>query len=148
MDKLLISPLLGGPETFDTADAVMFSLLGGPELSLGCARAVLDLCSRQIDKEQEKKMLLGAATGKEFTGKIMLTALAVRYLDSPTKSNTVRKRSFIRDDRRESTGEQLFLDLEVENKGIMENTTPVIIDGEDLDIPTFKRRGILVDTGK
>ena len=93
-------------------------------------------------------MLLGAATGKEFTGKIMLTALAVRYLDSPTKSNTVRKRSFIRDDRRESTGEQLFLDLEVENKGIMENTTPVIIDGEDLDIPAFRRRNMVVDMGK
>ncbi len=150
MDNLLVSPLLGGPETFDTADAVMFSLLGGPELSLGTARAVLDLCSRQIDQEQEKKVLLGAATGEEFAGKLLLAALAVRYLDSPAKSSGTRKRTFIREEQRESSGagEQLFLDLEVENKGIMENTTPVVIDGEDLDIPAFRRRNMVVDMGK
>jgi hypothetical protein len=30
----------------------------------------------------------------------------------------------------------------------MENTTPDFFNGEDLDIPTFKRRGIVVDPGK
>ena len=30
----------------------------------------------------------------------------------------------------------------------MENSTPDIFNGEDLDIPTFKRHGIVIDPGK
>ena len=111
---------------------------------------MLDLCSRQVDPDMEKKILLGAATGKEFTGKIMLTALAVRYLDAPVKTGGGRKRSFVRENpsANSDAGEQLFLDLAVENKGIMENTTPVIVDGADLDVPAFRRHNIVVDPGK
>ena len=34
------------------------------------------------------------------------------------------------------------------DKGIMENTVPVVIDGQDLDIPAFKRHGLVIDAGK
>lgn len=151
MEKMLISPLLGGPESLDNADAVAFSLLGGPELSMGVARSVLDLCSRQVDQDLEKTMLLGASTAEEFSGKIQLTALAVRYLDNISSAGENRnKRSFIRENpAAETSDEQLDLpNLTVEEKGIMENTPPVIIDGEDLDIPTFRRKKLVFDSGK
>lgn len=153
MDELLLSPLLGGPENIEHADAVAFSLLGGPELSLGTSRAVLDLCARHVEKDDGKKILLGASTSEVFSGKLQLTALAVRYLDAvvPAAENNP-KHQFHRDSLRnipESDGEQLDLpNLEVEDKGIMENTSPVVINGEDLDVPTYRRRGLVIDAGK
>lgn len=154
LEKLLDSPMLGGPETFTTADAVAFALLGGNELSLGSARAVLDLAVRQIDPRAEKEVLLGAATNNGFAGKIQLTALAVRYLDVAVTEKTPGGKRKTGNNRHlsaaseNSSGEQLELTLDTENKGIMENTVPVIIDGEDMDIPAYKRRRIVLDKGK
>jgi cell division protein FtsZ len=153
MNEMLISPLLGGPDNLDHADAVAFSLLGGPELSIGTARAVLDLCSRHVNPEMDKKVLLGASTSETFAGKLQLTALAVRYLDAVIPvAESVPRRQFHRDSSRdvpEIDGEQLALpNLEVEEKGIMENTSPVMINGEDLDVPTYRRRGLVIDAGK
>ena len=152
MEKMLASPLLGGPDALDNADAVLFSLLGGPELSLSTARSALDLCSRYIAPESEKNILLGAATAEEFAGKLQLTVLAVRYLDrSEVARGPARKRNVLRGGQPESSDDGLQMDLPnltVEDKGIMANTVPVILDGADLDIPAFKRRGIVIDCGK
>ena len=151
MEIMLASPLLGGPDSLDNADAVAFSLLGGPELSLGNARAILDLCARQINPDMEKIVLTGAATAEQFAGKIQLTSLAVRYLDRPAPADTPHKQTFHENRSLFSSdgGTQMDLpNLTVEEKGIMENTAPVMIDGEDLDVPTFRRRGIVVDTGR
>lgn len=151
MQAMLMSPLLGGPETLDTADALAFSLLGGPELSMGTARSALELCARQLDPKNEKNILLGASTSEDFAGKLQLSVLAVRYLDpldlkSPRKNSSRRiQESGVVDE----PGTQMDLpNLIVEDKGIMENTLPVMLNGEDLDIPAFKRRGIVIDAGK
>lgn len=155
MEKLLESPFMGGCETLKSADAVAFSLLGGPELSLGSAKSALDLAIRQIGDTPEKTVLLGAATAEELAGKLQMSALAVRYMDkneavadNPGKRKSSSRRQFTGASG-ESDSEQLALpNLIAEEKGIMENTTPVIIDGEDMDIPAFKRRGLIIDTGK
>ena len=44
--------------------------------------------------------------------------------------------------------EQLELVLEPISKGIMERTTPVMWNNEDLDEPTFKRRNAVIDDGR
>ncbi|MBR2345724.1 MAG: hypothetical protein IKA71_08085 [Lentisphaeria bacterium] len=153
VEQLLESPFLGGRESFETADAVMFSLLGGAELSLGNARAALDLAVHQVYAQNDKNILLGAATTPALTGKLQLTALTVRYLDrdlevEPEKSKR-KSRHSISGSAHESGGEQLALpNLLTEAKGIMENTLPVVIDGIDLDVPAFKRHGVALDLGK
>lgn len=152
MEKMLQSPLLGGPETLDNADALAFSLLGGEELSMGSAKEVLELCARQIAADSEKNILLGAGTAESMTGKLQLTVLAVRYLERGDSAEISRKRS-LKSGRiqvsADEDGLQMDLpNLTVENKGIMENTMPVMLEGEDLDVPAFRRKGIVIDTGK
>ena len=154
VERMLESPLFGGSEALDTADAVVFSLLGGPELSLGDAKAVLELATRQVAPDGEKNVLLGAAVLPELTGRMQLTALTVRYLDEevPSAGAGRRGRGAARGAEaspESSGGEQLALpNLTAEDKGIMENTVPVIIDGQDMDIPAYKRRGVVLDLGK
>ena len=155
MEELLESPFLGGRETLNNADAVIFSLLGGSELSLANARAALELAVRQIENSSNKNILLGAATSGQLAGELQLTAWTVRYLDEVPETGTVSvgtKRKMVRrfqTDSESGGGEQLALpNLIPEEKGIMENTMPVVIDGVDLDVPAWKRRGVVIDLGK
>ena len=153
MEELLHSPLLGGAGKLGEADAVILSLLGGPELSIGETKAALELASRQV--KPEARVIVGAATAEEYRGMLQLCAVTVR-LDAESEVAEVMHKSVERTPKRSRAGavaaedaSQLTLPfLETVSKGIMENTTPVIWNGEDLDIPTFKRRNTVLDNGK
>ncbi len=43
---------------------------------------------------------------------------------------------------------EVDLPLESVSKGIFEGRPTIFINGEDLDIPTFQRKNIKIDTGK
>ncbi len=152
MDRLLASPLLGGADKLGAADAVIFSLLGGPELSIGDAKAALELASSHM--RGETQMVVGASTGEEWAGMMQLTAVTVRF-DAENEVAQVMQKAAERTPRRSRSGgagedaSQLTLPfLETVSKGIMEKTAPVFWENEDLDIPTFKRRNATVDNGK
>ncbi len=152
MERLLYSPLLGGADRFGNADAVIFSLLGGPELSIGEARRLLELAARQCG--QETKVIVGAATGEEWRNQLLLCAVTVKF-DAESEAVETLHKSTVRSPRRtrdartsDGDGEQLTLQLEQESKGIMEKTTPVYWKNEDLDIPAYSRRKVAVVNGK
>lgn len=156
VQKMMLSPLLGGPAELQRADAVVFTVIGGEQLSLGDAKAALDLANRQLEKSANCKVLLGAGTSKEWNDLLQITALTVRYTDRKTETAAITENVPVRRsggsrknvNHTDSAFVQQTLDLDTVNKGIMENSTPDFFDGEDLDIPTFKRHGIVVDQGK
>ena len=155
MEQLLHSPLLGGADKLGEADAVVFSLLGGPELSIGETKAALELAGRYVKPGAE--LIIGASTGEEWSGMLQLTAVTIRF-DAETVTVEAMRKETSRMPRRgraaagaadgASTQLELFPLLEPLSKGIMEKTMPVLWNGEDLDIPTFKRRNAAVDNGK
>lgn len=156
VEKMMLSPLLGGPTELQRADAVIFTVIGGNELSLGTAKNVLELANSQLDKSAERKILLGAGSAAEWDGMVQITALTIRYTDrkpetpvsvanaAPRRSGAVRRNLNPAD----AAFVQQTLDLDTVDKGIMENSTSDFFNGEELDVPTFKRRGIFVDQGK
>ena len=48
IEKMMQSPLLGGPAELQRSDAVIFTVIGGPQLSLGDAKKALDLANKQV----------------------------------------------------------------------------------------------------
>jgi len=90
----------------------------------------------------------------ELAGKLQLIALTVRYPDGePAPAPTAPDSGRSRGRRQAAVGgfqvEQPTLpNLDTESKGIMENTAPVVIDGQDMDVPAYKRRGLALDLGK
>ena len=67
----------------------------------------------------------------------------------PTTGRSRRSRKNVPENNGETEDAvQQLLPMDVVTRGIMEKTVPVIWEGENLDIPTFQRRGIVVDTGK
>lgn len=159
LERLLHSPLLGGAEKLGSADAVIFSLLGGPELSIGETRLLLELAGRNC--RPEARLIVGAATGEEWRGMIQLCAVTVKF-DAESEISEVMHRTADRTPPRTRGGrsggtavapdsEALQLDLPLQepvSKGIMEKTAAVFWRNEDLDIPTYARRNVIIDNGK
>ncbi|MCQ2353371.1 MAG: hypothetical protein MJ033_07860 [Victivallaceae bacterium] len=151
VENLLHSPMLGGAERLLQADAVIFSVLGGPELSLKEAKTAMELAVKYTPANGE--IFTGAATAEAWRGTFQITALAIKYdarekereiLDSAAAS-TQRKRT-----KKSSSSdvEQGLFNFDDNKKGVMEGTIPVLWNGEDLDIPAYKRRDCPITGGK
>lgn len=61
---------------------------------------------------------------------------------SPEKTRQIYRRQVQRGRRKSAGGEQVLLPLDVISKGRFEKSDPTIRDGEDLDVPTYIRRGV------
>lgn len=153
LDGLLNSPLLGGSSRLKEADAVMLMLNGGRALSLGDASAILEHAERYIPKNAE--LLVGAGEMPEWQGRMSLTALTVKYSGAAEPesgaSETERKNSRKRVRKSEDSDDyqpSLFDDRQEFSLGIMEHTTPSVIDGVNYDAPAFQRGKLTIDKGR
>ena len=150
MDSLLSSPWCGGASRLLEADAILLSLLSGPGLSIGETRATLEEACRHLNPEAE--LLVAASSSPEWEGMLQLTALAIKFderAELPVPEVQPRRGRSRRAAAPEENGAvQLTLSLDPVDKGIMERTTPVHWNNEDLDIPTFVRRRIVIDNGR
>ena len=149
--RLLESPLLGGASKLCDADAVIFTLTGGEDLSLADAQSVFAISTSHIGKKTT--VLVGAATEPKWHGKFQYTVLAIKYeQEVPSASGGERKRSKRQQRIEQDTGDMVQQTLPLTesdfSRGIMEKTTPVRWNGEELDIPTFMRKNQIIDTGK
>ncbi|MBO5899757.1 MAG: hypothetical protein J6Q80_03400 [Lentisphaeria bacterium] len=146
--QLLESPLLGGASRLCDADAVIFTLSGGPELSISDAQSVFKLASGHIGKKT--KILVGASVDDASAGTLQFTALAVNFEENEIKADASGSRRKNKTPVSDSEDGQLTLPLSENeyNFGIMKNTIPVRWKGEELDVPTFQRKGLAVDSGK
>ncbi len=132
VERALASPLLGGPAMLDKADAVLAVLLGGNELSIGDARAVTEQLRSVISPDTE--LLAGASVDGRFGGRTTLVLIPVKFEDAPVSA--------------EIPEVQAELALEIPDKGIMKKGTAVHWNGEELDVPSFKRKNLVIDTGR
>jgi cell division protein FtsZ len=158
MEQLLSSPLLGGAEKLRKADSVILSLIGPPDLALGETKALMELAGTYTGEDSQ--LVTGAATAECFSNELLLCALAVEFdreselgvEKTPEESAPVRTRKSRKTSQNTAQDAddavQQLLPMDVVTCGIMEKTAPVIWENENLDIPTFQRRGIVVDTGK
>lgn len=149
LERMLLSPLLGGADKLKEADTVIFSLIGGPDLAIGETRQVLEQAVDFIGPDT--RVLSGAATRPDFGGRVQFAALTIRFdiIDEAESAAEPRPGArAIHKNKPSVEVEQLSFSLDMLSKGVMDKTTPVIFQGEDLDFPTFQRRNIAIDTGK
>ncbi|MCF7791166.1 MAG: cell division FtsZ family protein [Victivallales bacterium] len=156
LKNLFDSPLMGGQPRLKTADAIIMSVTGGEDLTIGEVKYALETITSIADKDAE--IIAGANTNTEFNNKVQITVLPIKSENSvkpsaefPNKIHLAKqasKTAIIRDVHKlKEEAIQLELPFKTQNRGIFTNTTPTIHKGEDLDIPTFQRKDIHVDTG-
>jgi cell division protein FtsZ len=158
VESLLSHPLLDDGRALAESDAVLVSLTAGGNLSMAEIHRVMDQVKRQCHQAQ---IIMGAAIDAALDEKLCVTVIAARREPPVTggKPRTethpenlaavTREVAAARASRaKRGNGNkpiQTQLPLTIISKGRFDKSEPTKHNGEDLDIPTFIRRGILLN---
>ncbi len=163
---LLESPLLEGGDALLRADAVLVSILGGPDLTLANVQRTVEPIARLASHAH---VIMGAAIDETFRDRLAVTVIAATNAMPKRASHLgIAKSPFTRRPGEPSLNrgaatavktpaalssangqhkkelpkpKQETLKLEPVTRGRFDKSEPTIYDGEDLDVPTFLRRG-------
>ncbi|HZI33573.1 MAG TPA: cell division protein FtsZ [Candidatus Binatia bacterium] len=157
VDKILAHPLLDDGRALAESDAVLVSLTAGRDLTMAEVNRVMDQVKRQCVHAQ---IIMGAAVDGTLKEKLCVTIIAAKQAVAPkpaasrteTRSTTptltshrepVLPRSRIQ--RKHTKPVQTQLPLTIVSKGRFDKSEPTIHQGEDLDVPTYLRRGVAMN---
>jgi len=182
VDKLLAHPMLDGGQMLAEAEAVLVSLIGGPDLTMTEVNRVMEEIQGRCDGAH---VMMGAAIDDKFCERLAITIIVARKGEASRESDervrtkpeeletqllsqttTTKPKSRLvppAPDLPPDKVEQLLsrqrpvgtrgrkatakmrqgqLPLEIISKGRFDKSEPTIHMGEDLDVPTYIRRGI------
>ncbi|MDD5598933.1 MAG: hypothetical protein PHV82_13380 [Victivallaceae bacterium] len=156
LQRMLDSPLLGGIEKLQDADTVIVSLTGGKDLKIDETKKTLEAFGKFV--HPECNLIVGANTAENYGEQVQITAIAIKFDTQPLPAENTGTNGFNAPETKKNEEkpkldlfgaelEQAELPLQNISRGIFLNTTPVIHQGEDLDVPTFQRKGIIIDKG-
>ena len=184
IEKIMAHPLLDGGQVLTEADAVLVSVVGGPDLTLVEIDKTMEPIKRQCENAH---IIFGATIDEQFAHRLSVTLVASRrqpdvakppgpplpYAAAPAKVSslhlldtdaaseprpptrltppppeltTEQKQELFKSqnvrNRKKLSRLQKELPLEIVFKGRFEKSEPTIRHGEDLDLPTYIRRGV------
>ncbi|MBO5762029.1 MAG: hypothetical protein J6S53_10875 [Lentisphaeria bacterium] len=155
LENMLESPFLGGMSRFSQAHAVILTITGGKNLSIGEMRQTLDRASSLVPGSTQ--FMAGVTINPAMDEEVLLTCFAIRYDSLPEAQellwqgeNSVPDPVIAPHTTANAGGggmEQGMLDLQSFSKGIFADLPVTKYKDEDLDIPTYQRRGISIDKG-
>lgn len=185
LDKLLAHPLLEGAQKLQECQAVLVSLMGGPDLTMAEVNRIMTEISGKCAGAQ---VIMGAAIQESFREQLSVTLITVEKNTEPEQGHSISRvrteefgSPFLKevanprpasrfvppppalapdqmermlaqqrgDSPRARKGlpklRQTQLPLEIVSKGRFDKSEPTIHKGEDLDVPTYIRRGVALN---
>lgn len=153
---LLDGPMLDRGEALTSARSVIVSIVGGNDLSMKELHAVMSGISARLPAACQPSM--GTSIDEEWTGRLTVTVL-FSQLEVPQPKEFVAPvaEPMAAEDlpsapaapgakRKRKAGDlQPGLPFEARGRGRFKDVEPTVLNGEDLDIPSFLRRGITVE---
>lgn len=165
VEKLLVHPLLDEGRALADSDAVLVSVMAGRDLTMAEINRIMEQIGRQCERAQ---VIMGAAVDEALKNKLSVTVIAARHNQpaAPAAPETPAPRgaraarttpntAFLQQREQlikqhaggvrrkgESRMCQQVLPLAIISKGRFDKSEPTIHKGEDLDIPTYYRRGV------
>jgi cell division protein FtsZ len=156
IEKIMSHPLLDEGRVLAESDAVLVSLTAGRDLTMAEVNRVMDQVKRQCAHAQ---IIMGAAVDAALKEKLCVTVIAAKQsgapanlaprtesrpatLVMPAQREPAASRSASRPRRTHNKPIQTQLPLNIVSKGRFDKSEPTKHNGEDLDIPTFLRRGV------
>ena len=153
VENILSHPLLDEGRALAESSAVLVSLTAGKDLSMAEINRVIDQVKRQCISAQ---IIMGAAIDEAMKDKLCVTVIAARQDTPPagakphTETRTAGGAAITREvvvtrPRAKKAGNkpiQTQLPLTIVSRGRFDKSEPTKHNGEDLDVPTFLRRGM------
>ncbi|NQT94431.1 MAG: hypothetical protein HQ559_16870 [Lentisphaerae bacterium] len=151
--SLLSSPLLAKGEVIAKARSLLVSILGPEDLALKEVGDIMDAVSSRAGEDTE--IFMGTSVEQGRGKRITITVIASEKWQpssgppaSPVESSGNKpgeKGEREGKSKRRKKVTQTKLKLEISDRGRFKDIDPTYFDGEDLDVPTFLRRGIEVE---
>ena len=157
VEKILGHPLFDEGRVLTESDAVLVSLTAGKDLTMAEINRVMEQVRRQCGHAQ---IVMGAAADAGLKEKLCVTIIAAKSNAQPTSVSSRtenrpaapataghREPALARTRVRRGTSKavQTQLPLTIISKGRFDKSEPTLHRGEDLDVPTFIRRGIALN---
>ena len=142
----LNSPLLGHGEAVAEAESVLVSILGGPDMTLRDINTIMAAVRAAVRKGAH--VFMGTAFDTQWQDTVSVTLIAAQYWageDEPAAAKPAGAEPKPAPRKRRGKAQQTQLGLDSVGKGIFKDVEPTILDGQDLDIPTFFRRGVVIE---
>ena len=153
MASVLNSPMLEQGRMLGESPALLVNLIGGADLALLDVRRVMSLLSDHASTDV--RLFMGATVEEGWHDRMAVIILAAESWHEPatnrgaepvpakaTRSGLPPKVEPRAEPEQEPRAVQETLKFEAVDKGRFKNVEPTILDGEDLDLPTYIRRGI------
>ncbi len=156
-EKILNHPLLDEGRALAESDAVLVSVTAGKDLTMAEINRVMEQVKRHCGHAQ---IVMGAAADAGLKEKLCVTVIAAKLNAQPssvTPRGEIRPTASATSGQREvaasrprprRTGSrpvQGQLPLTIVSKGRFDKSEPTLHRGEDLDVPTFIRRGVALN---
>ncbi|MBM4143220.1 MAG: cell division protein FtsZ [Lentisphaerae bacterium] len=156
---VLEGPLMARGKVVAEAKSLLVSIVGGADLMLQEVGDIVNAIKRKAGADAEIEV--GTAMDDALRGRVALAVIASELRSAPDAeaeadgdakpdvppsrkpADAGEPRS--RERRRRGEPKQTRLNLETAGRGRFKDTEPTMLDGQDLDVPTFVRRGIRVE---
>jgi len=156
VERIIAHPLFDDGRALAESDAVLVSLLAGKDLTMSEVGRVMEQIKRQCSHAQ---IIMGAAVDVALKEKLCVTVIAAKQNTAPsgvsprtetrpahpvvtTHRDVAMSRPASRTRRTANKLIQAQLPLSIISKGRFDKSEPTKHNGEDLDVPTFLRRGV------
>lgn len=149
----LHSPLVEDGSALASAESVLVSILGGPDMTIREVESIMTAIQKVVRKEAH--LFMGTAIDEHWRDTISVTIVASQFwrdeepaeekpepelsTESPSKPAPGGKK------KKRAAATQVQLGLDAIAKGIFKDVEPTVFEGEDLDIPTFMRRRVVIE---
>ncbi len=150
------SPLVAGGRSIAEAEAVIVSILGGPDLALREVETIMDAVHAVTRKDAH--LFMGTAIDLAWAGAVAVTLVAApRWAEDEAAASAETAAADGKSEqaapkrkprkKRGATDNQPTLTLEGggTGKGMFKDVEPTMIAGADMDIPTFIRRRVVIE---
>jgi len=169
IENLLLCPLLHTPEYSRRADCLIVNISGGPDLTMNKVNEIVTLVTEKFGSRDNT--VIGAVIDETMHQRVRICVLGTTDVDArfsyrkkkpvhrpvvpekgkpkeddqPAEQVRVHTSKLDAKNRKNDRGQEEFSFAgHDEQRGFFENTERNLHDGEDLDIPTYLRRGIKI----
>ncbi len=151
--RALASPLFGGGLALGEAAAAVVAVVGGPDLTFLEVERAMETVHNAMRKDA--RLFSGTVVDDNWRGACAVTILAAEIWteedvadikgaaaagkDAPATAPGPRRK------RQGGQAQQHVLSFEATGKGIFKDVEPTNLDGQDMDLPTYLRKGMVIE---
>jgi len=145
--QILESPLLEKGKTLETAKALLVSIIGGHDMLIRDVDEVVKKIREKASKDAE--FFMGTIMDEEWKDRLTVTVIASMDWSIPEEKKDEPEPKVVKPQssgRKGKNSQQGNLDFNAfPDKGRFKGMGGTIMNGEDLDIPTYYRKGVLIE---